>query len=195
MARNETISEDLWRRIDAALDEARDPDDGRIINAHVAAHRLAEKLSPEEVKTFAPTPSDADLRESAGGTLIKRAVSASQRRPQWENSLLRGLEQQRVVPEALVKLEPKRLIARGDLTDAEQRQLSKAAKTKQKAASEEARFEEALSDGFTKWANAQRRKGRNASELTQRTFWDEEGLLSQPSSVDDARERFDELRP
>lgn len=186
MAKAKTeMTPELFKLAEEALEEARIPGTERSeYDGHRWAHRLAEKLSPEQVNLLAPLPSESDRRESAAGKAVAKVIEATRRRPRLQNTLLRYCSIKEVIPEELMKLPDGRIVERGLLYADEQRSLADKCKAEAKTADEIANAEEALTDPFEKWQARELGKGRLRSHLTQMAFWMECGHVSRPLAAE-----------
>src|SRR5229473_3999033 len=179
------MTPELFRLAEQALEEARIPGADRPeYDVHKWAHRLAEKLSVQQVDLLAPLPSESDRRESADGKAVAKFVEATRKRPQLRNTLLRNCAIKEVVPEELIKLSDGRLVERGMMYADDQRLLAQKCRAEARAADETAEAEEALSDPFNVWQARELLKGRPRSSLTQMAFWMECGHIARPLAAE-----------
>jgi hypothetical protein len=175
------------------FEEARNKDSDRLeCEGHKWAHRVAEKLSPEQVDLLAPLPSESDRRESAAGKVVANIIAASRRRPRLKNTLLRACGVKEVIPEELIELPGKKYVPRGQLYSDEQEWLAKKCKAEKVAAEEQSIYEDALSKPFTDWQARELRTGRPRSHLTQMAFWMECGHVSGITRDHEPEGRFDD---
>lgn len=193
MAKNNGMTPDLYALGDEAFEEARNKDSDRLeCEGHKWAHRVAEKLSTEQVDLLAPLPSESDRRESAAGKVVANIIAASRRRPRLKNTLLRSCGVKEVIPEELIELPGKKYVPRGQLYSDEQDWLAKKCKAEKVAASEQSEYEDALSIPFTDWQMRELAKGRPRSHLTQMTFWLERGHVSRPAEPREPEGRYED---